>query len=96
MRTQSIRLFSRVVALRQAATKTGTASTEAAVSNGAKTTTTTAATSSSSSSPSSPSAQNTSGNSFKSFKEYRENAKTYGPLSASLAEQRHLTDRSER
>lgn len=93
MRTQSIRLFSRVVALRQAATKTGTASTEAAVSNGAKTTTTTAATSSS---PSSPSAQNTSGNSFKSFKEYRENAKTYGPLSASLAEQRHLTDRSER
>lgn len=33
-----------------------------------------------------------SGNSFKSFKEYRENAKTYGPLSASLAHKRHLTD----
>lgn len=33
-----------------------------------------------------------SGNSFKSFKEYRENAKTYGPLSASLASKRHLTD----
>lgn len=33
-----------------------------------------------------------SGNSFHSFKEYRENAKTYGPLSASLASRRHLTD----
>lgn len=33
-----------------------------------------------------------SGNSFSSFKEYRENAKTYGPLSASLASKRHLTD----
>lgn len=33
----------------------------------------------------------TSGNSFKSFKEYRENARTYGPLSASLASRRHLT-----
>ncbi|CAI1508413.1 hypothetical protein SEUBUCD646_0J00810 [Saccharomyces eubayanus] len=30
------------------------------------------------------------GNSFTSFKEYRENAKTYGPLSASLATRRHL------
>ncbi|AJR53846.1 AQG_2a_G0028910.mRNA.1.CDS.1 [Saccharomyces cerevisiae] len=30
------------------------------------------------------------GNSFNSFKEYRENAKTYGPLSASLATRRHL------
>lgn len=30
------------------------------------------------------------GNSFGSFKEYRENAKTYGPLSASLASKRHL------
>lgn len=33
-----------------------------------------------------------SGNSFHSFKEYRENAKTYGPLSASVASKRHLTD----
>ncbi|CCK69376.1 Dpi8p KNAG_0C02650 [Huiozyma naganishii CBS 8797] len=33
-----------------------------------------------------------SGNSFKSFKDYRENAKTYGPLSATLAGKRHLTD----
>lgn len=32
------------------------------------------------------------GNSFASFKEYRENAKTYGPLAASLASRRHLTD----
>lgn len=32
-----------------------------------------------------------SGNSFHSFKEYREHAKTYGPLSASLASRRHLT-----
>lgn len=32
------------------------------------------------------------GNSFTTFKEYRENAKTYGPLSASLASRRHLTD----
>lgn len=31
------------------------------------------------------------GDSFSSFKEYRENAKTYGPLSASLAAKRHLT-----
>lgn len=30
------------------------------------------------------------GNSFANFKEYRENAKTYGPLSASLATRRHL------
>lgn len=30
------------------------------------------------------------GNSFSNFKEYRENAKTYGPLSASLATRRHL------
>ncbi|CCC71933.1 hypothetical protein NCAS_0I02650 [Naumovozyma castellii] len=30
------------------------------------------------------------GNSFASFKEYRENAKTYGPLSASLATRRKL------
>ena len=90
MRTQSIRLFSRVAALRQTAPKTGTASAGTAVPNSADTTTATTTTSSSSS------FQQTSGNSFKSFKEYRENAKTYGPLSASLAEQRHLTDRSEK
>lgn len=34
-----------------------------------------------------------SGNSFVSFKEYRECAKTYGPLSASLASKRNLTNK---
>lgn len=38
----------------------------------------------------SSSAVRQTGNSFKSFKEYREVAKTYGPLSAKLATQRHL------
>ncbi|CCF58795.1 hypothetical protein KAFR_0F01980 [Kazachstania africana CBS 2517] len=33
----------------------------------------------------------TAGNSFGSFKEYRETAKTYGPLSASIASKRNLT-----
>ncbi|KAL3232832.1 Uncharacterized protein RNJ44_04748 [Nakaseomyces bracarensis] len=35
----------------------------------------------------------TPGNSFLSFKEYRECAKTYGPLSASIATKRNLTNR---
>ncbi|CAR58030.1 uncharacterized protein GVI51_I04059 [Nakaseomyces glabratus] len=33
------------------------------------------------------------GNSFATFKEYRETAKTYGPLSASLATKRNLTNK---
>ncbi|SCW03214.1 LAFE_0G05512g1_1 [Lachancea fermentati] len=36
----------------------------------------------------------TPGNSFSSFKEYREIAKTYGPLSASLATKRNLSRRA--
>lgn len=36
----------------------------------------------------------TPGNSFMSFKEYRESAKTYGPLSASLASKRNLTTKN--
>ncbi|QLL33778.1 hypothetical protein HG536_0F01030 [Torulaspora globosa] len=40
--------------------------------------------------------KNSPGNSFSTFKEYRENAKTYGPLSASLAARRHLVHGSKR
>lgn len=43
------------------------------------------------SSMSAPIFKKSPGNSFVSFKEYRQAAKTYGPLSASLAQRRHLT-----